>query len=197
MKNLFASFACILFCSIIISAQTTIKLSPLATELFKNVKSTASVKEKNYLAQKMGFVLSGNKVQPFALDKDSKEYPFAAIVLPADLNKDGGVSLTEAFEYTKQEVARFYKTQNRIATEQAILNGAGADAFVLRARGSKAASDPALAKLYGEREVIDGQLTALRARKSDMQAAAYEAELEKLLIQLAQKDRQIRAAEKN
>lgn len=89
MKNLFASFACILFCSIIISAQTTIKLSPLATELFKNVKSTASVKEKNYLAQKMGFVLSGNKVQPFALDKDSKEYPFAAIVLPADLNKDG------------------------------------------------------------------------------------------------------------
>ena len=34
------------------------------------------------------FVLSGNKVQPFALDKDSKEYTFAAIVLPADLNKD-------------------------------------------------------------------------------------------------------------
>jgi hypothetical protein len=114
----------------------------------------------------------------------------------ADLNKDGGVSLVEAFEYTKQEVARFYKSQNRIATENAILNGSGADAFVLRAGGSKATGDPALAKLYSEREVIDQQLNALRARKTSMQAAAYEAELEKLLIQLAQKDRQIRAAEK-
>jgi hypothetical protein len=114
----------------------------------------------------------------------------------ADINKDGGVSLSEAFEYTKQEVARFYQQNKRIATEQATLTGTGPEGFILRAASSKA-SDPAVAKLYAEREAIDKQLTALRARKSEMQAAAYESELEKLLVQLALKDRQIRAAEKN
>lgn len=114
----------------------------------------------------------------------------------ADLNKDGAVSLAEAFEYTKTEVARFYKQNNRIATEQAVMNGTGPDAFVLRAASSKAA-DPAVAKLYAEREAIDKQLGALRARKAEMQPAAYDTALEKLLVQLALKDRQIRAAEKS
>ena len=110
------------------------------------------------------------------------------------INKDGSVSLPEAFEYSKREVARFYQQANRIATEQPTLTGAGPDAFVLRAASAKAA-DPAVAKLYAEREEINKQLTALRARKNEMQAAAYETELEKLLLQLAGKNRQIRAAE--
>jgi hypothetical protein len=112
----------------------------------------------------------------------------------ADINKDGSVSLPEVFEYSKREVARFYQQTNRIATEQPTLTGAGPDAFVLRAASAKAA-DPAVAKLYAEREEINKQVTALRARKSEMQAAAYEAELERLLVQLASKNRQIRAAE--
>jgi hypothetical protein len=112
----------------------------------------------------------------------------------ADINKDGSVSLPEVFEYTKREVARFYQQNNRIATEQPTLSGASPDAFVLRAASAKAA-DPTVAKLYAEREALDKQLAALRARKAEMQAAAYEAELEKLLLQLAAKNRQIRAAE--
>ena len=40
-------------------------------------------------------------------------------------------------------------------------------------------------------------MIALRNRKAEMQAAAYEAELEQLLVQLAMKDRQIRALEKS
>jgi hypothetical protein len=89
MKNMFTSLACTLFCSILVSAQTTNKLSPVAGELFKGVKTAATLDEKNFIAKQTAFVLSGNKEQPFALDKDSKEYPFTAIVMPTDLNKDG------------------------------------------------------------------------------------------------------------
>ena len=89
MKNMFTSLFCILVCNILLSAQTTNKLSPVATELFKGVKSAATINEKNYIAQKLAFVLSADKAQPFAQDKDSKEYPFMATVLPTDLNKDG------------------------------------------------------------------------------------------------------------
>lgn len=100
MKNMFSSLVCILLCSVIVSAQTNSKLSPVATELFKGVKSAASINEKNHIAQKTGFVLSGNKEQPFAQDKDSKEYPFAATVLPTDLNKDGKEEIFVVFGNT-------------------------------------------------------------------------------------------------
>ena len=112
----------------------------------------------------------------------------------ADINKDNAVSLAEAFEYTKREVARFYQQQNRIATEQATLSGAGAEGFVLRSAGTKAA-DPAVQRLQAERATLEQRIAAHKAKKSGMAVAAYETELEKLLLQLAQVERQIRAAE--
>ena len=112
----------------------------------------------------------------------------------ADVNKDGAVSLTEAFEYSKTEVARFYKQNNRIATESAVLTGGGADGFVLK-RPSAKASDPAVQKLYAERTSIEQKIAAHKAKKSGMAAEQYESELEKLLLQLATVQRQIRAAE--
>lgn len=112
----------------------------------------------------------------------------------ADINKDGAVSLGEAFEYSKREVERFYKQQNRLATEHAMLAGAASN-FLLRAQGSKAA-DPQLQTWYGERSLLQQQIAQLKGRKASMRIDTYEAELEKLLVQLARKDQQIRAAEK-
>jgi len=64
-------------------------LNKVAELLFKNVKSELNVAEKNQVATALGFILSNNKDQPFALDAESKDYPFAATVLPTDMNKDG------------------------------------------------------------------------------------------------------------
>jgi hypothetical protein len=112
----------------------------------------------------------------------------------ADANKDGAVSLAEAFDYSKREVARFYQQNNRIATEAAVLNGTGAEGFVLRSPRAQAA-DPAVQKLYAERASIEQRISAHKAKKGSMNAEAYETELERLLLQLAQLERQIRAAE--
>ena len=71
-----------------VAAQST-QLTGIATKLFKEVKSKLTDLEKNKIASLTGFVLSGNKDEPFASDKDSKEYPFMAFVYPTDLNKDG------------------------------------------------------------------------------------------------------------
>src|SRR5687768_232544 len=40
----------------------------------------------------------------------------------ADSNKDGGVSLAEAFDYARSEVARYYEQNKRLATEHALLD---------------------------------------------------------------------------
>ena len=127
----------------------------------------------------------------------------------ADTNKDGGVSLAEAFDFARRETTRFYEQAKRLPTEHALLedngdgkgsldiaqgeDGAAARRFVLKAGGSSVttAAPPADAR----RTALEKQIADLRARKATMEAAAYDAELESLLLQLARLNREIRAAE--
>ncbi|SHN10454.1 hypothetical protein [Chitinophaga sp. CF418] len=78
-----------LLCSTLSYGQQNNRLSEVASLLFKNAKTTLTTAEKNQIATKLGFVSSGLKDLPFAMDKDSKAYPFNAVVYPTDLNKDG------------------------------------------------------------------------------------------------------------
>lgn len=106
----------------------------------------------------------------------------------ADADKDGAVSINEAFEFAKREVARFYQQQNRLATEHAMLTDtAGAKAFVLRSGSAPAAGNAELA-------AIQKKIDDLKARKAGMAASVYEAELENLLLELARKSRQLRGS---
>lgn len=63
--------------------------SDVSTLLFSSVKSRLTSADKKAISGKLGFVLSGDKNQPFAQDKDSREFPFQAFVYPTDMNKDG------------------------------------------------------------------------------------------------------------
>jgi hypothetical protein len=138
----------------------------------------------------------------------------AALAAPgADVDKDGGVSLLEAFAYARREVARAYEQDNRLLTEHAQLDddgdgrasaepgprardGALAAAMVLRPVSRLAAADPQVARLEGERAALEARLAALRARKDGMPGPAYERELERLLVDLARTGQAIRAAER-
>lgn len=133
----------------------------------------------------------------------------------SDLDKDGQISLLEAFEYSRQEVARHYEEENELLTEHALLddNGDGegseeasvdgsdgrlASTFRLgTARGAVApdTDDPVLARMYRERTQIQERLDQLRAARDAMTAERYETELEALLVELALKNREIRARE--
>ena len=126
----------------------------------------------------------------------------------ADRDKDGRVSLHEAFQYAEQETRRFYESDGRLATEHAQIADEGqlARRFYL-AGGATAASDagfsaaPAgssarVASLYTEQQALDQQLQGLKRRKSSMTAEAYEQELERVLLAIALKGREIRRAER-
>ena len=111
----------------------------------------------------------------------------------ADSDKDGRISVLEAFEFTKKEVARFYETEKKLQTEHALLS----DSLLARsvAFGSQSSSaDPKVAALVAERRALEDSLAALRAKKDQMGAAEYEKELERLLIAIAEKTQAIRAA---
>jgi hypothetical protein len=132
----------------------------------------------------------------------------------ADMDRDGRVSLLEAYEYARLEVERFYTGGNRLRTEHSQLedtgdgsastiagvdapNGALAARIFLGAGGATAAGAPAdaspeLQRLFLERARIEERLAALRARREGMDPARYEAELERLLVELAMTNREIR-----
>jgi hypothetical protein len=131
----------------------------------------------------------------------------------ADTNKDGRVSLLEAFEYTRLEVEREYERGNKLQTEHALLDAVGdgkgvtevaaanphaqaAGAFHLGTVGAAVAgASPELRALYAAKARIEEALDALRARKDSMPEAEYESALEKLLVDLSRNAQSIRRLE--
>ena len=132
----------------------------------------------------------------------------------ADMDKDGITSLLEAFVYARAEVARHYEEENELLVEHAVLddNGDGEaspDASTTAADGrlaagfrlgrtavaAQATDDPALARLYEERREIMGRIDGLRASRDAMTEERYDEALEALLVELALKNREIKARE--
>ena len=136
----------------------------------------------------------------------------------ADADKDGRVSVLEAFDYARREVVRAYESENHLLTEHAQLDdngdhkgtatpdakseegalarrvflGGRAGSVAAAARG--ASNDPRVAALEREKDSIETRIDSLRRRKASMDSTAYEKALEDLLVQLAEKNKAIRDA---
>jgi hypothetical protein len=121
----------------------------------------------------------------------------------ADVDKNGRVSVLEAYEYATREVARFYEGESRLQTEHARLEDAGGLARGAFLQGGSrgvmgeapGGDDPALASLYAARRDIEGRIEALRERKNELAPETYAHELEALLLELALRNESIDAAE--
>jgi hypothetical protein len=111
----------------------------------------------------------------------------------ADADKDGRVSVLEAFGYAKREVARAYETDKRLLTEHAVISDSTLARSVSFGAPRSTTTDPRAAALIAERSELEAQVATLRGRKDKMSPAAYDAELERLLVQVAQKTQAIRA----
>jgi hypothetical protein len=132
----------------------------------------------------------------------------------ADADKNRRISVLEAFEAARLGVARAYEQEGIMLTEHALLDDSGdkqgtttpkADgkngriASILSlgtaSSGEPLPADPAVRALYEERRELERRVEGLKLLKSSMEPARYSTELEKLLIDLATKSRQIKDAE--
>ncbi len=131
----------------------------------------------------------------------------------ADADRDGKVSILEAFDYAKKAVAASYVREGLLPTEHALLddNGDrqgsmdpgsqakdGQSAAVLSLGSMRPQTLPAdekLRALYVERRQLERRIESLKLLKSGMNPEKYASELEKLATALALKSRQIREAD--
>ena len=111
----------------------------------------------------------------------------------ADADKDGRVSVFEAFDFSRREVARTYEESKKMLTEHAVLSDS-ALARTVTFGPSRATTDPRVAALIAERQALESRVAALRDRKTTMDSTSYDRELERLLLLIAEKSQAVRAA---
>ena len=110
----------------------------------------------------------------------------------ADADKDGRLSVFELFRFARSEVGKVYTSSNRMQTEHALVSDSLLASRV--AFGTSVASaDPRIAALVAERQALESEVASLRTKKATMTADAYDKELERLLLALAEKSKAIRA----
>jgi len=99
----------------------------------------------------------------------------------ADADKNGRVSIFEAFNYGAAATRAWYEQRGQLPTERPVIDD---DALARSTFLQPAAvpSDPALAKRQRE---LESQVEELKRRRQSMPPAAYDAELERLLLELA------------
>jgi hypothetical protein len=157
-------------------------------------------------ATKSSFERNESQFARFFVDALSKDV--------ADVDKDGRVSLLEAFRYATVETKRVYETDTKLQTEHAQFDDMGMQAGVAEPDGREkqgllarrffldggfsskgGVSDPQLAALYKDKFALEDQIDALRTKKQGMTADAYDDALEGLLVNLARKAKTIRELE--
>ncbi|HWP41917.1 MAG TPA: hypothetical protein VNO14_01690 [Blastocatellia bacterium] len=130
----------------------------------------------------------------------------------ADADKNGRLSVMEAFNYATRLTADWYKQKDRLATEHALIDdngdgvgheeakeGDGAIAkttYLDSKTAEQAGADAALARLLEERQRLEQEIEKLKARKDQMKQEEYEAQLEQLLVDLARVNQDIKSRQK-
>ena len=122
----------------------------------------------------------------------------------ADTDRNGRISIAEAFEYAKSKAVATYTKAGTILTEHATLDDSREGKFAAliyldsdRARIEKTAkvADPELRALLEQQQMLQVQIDGLKLKKDVMPAAEYDQQMEKLLTDLALKARAIREKE--
>jgi hypothetical protein len=115
-----------------------------------------------------------------------------------DTDKDGRVSLLEAFTYAQHEVEQVFTKGNLLPTEHAVLSdgaeGGRARTFYLAPAGGTTVvgPNPVTTAALNARAEVQARIDALRARRESMSEDAYLQALEPLIVELAERTRALR-----
>ncbi len=113
----------------------------------------------------------------------------------ADKDKDGSISVQEAYDYATRKVGESFKSDASIATEHARMVGDEAGRFVVSRLGTAAlfANDAQLAAMRTQQDGIEQRIDQLRAQKARLAEDDYYGKLEPVLLEMARLGQRIDA----
>ena len=191
------------------AAQWAELLRPIPGRLAFIDTTGASSPFLRHLAGKNRAVVTATDTAAQQFETVFPEYFIQAFDNPeADLDKNGRVSLWEAFAYASAGVHRYFEQKGQLPTERPVIDddgdGIGREAqnpgsdgrlartIYLESDAIAATGNTALDALLRRQAELQQQLELLKAGKSSMPAEQYGAELERLLLELARVSQQIR-----
>jgi hypothetical protein len=127
----------------------------------------------------------------------------------ADLDKNGRISIWEAFASASAGVRRHYQQRGQLSTERALIddNGDGvgrgvaddgadgsasSQTYLDEAQPGATATDEELLRLLQRRALLEAESEELRIRRAFLSAAEYAKEFERIMIDLAKVSSEIR-----
>lgn len=159
-------------------------------------------------------VISATDTVAQQFDTVFPEHFIAALRDPsADIDKNDRISAWEAFAFAGSAVRRYYQQRGQLATERPLLDdngdGVGREPAGQGNDGSLASrtyfdepspdaapTDEVLLKLLQKRAALEAEVDDLKLKKTFMQPAEYDAEFERLMIELAKISRDVRQRRK-
>ncbi len=192
------------------SAEWAALLKPVPGTLVVVDASAASSPFLERLAAPRRIVITATDSIAQRFDTVFPEYFVKALTDPdADIDKNGRVSIWEAFSAASVGVRRYFTQRGQLATERALLDdngdGVGREAGGEGTDGSMAArlyldpdipgappTDEALIALLQKRASIQTDIDDLKERRQLMTPAEYQAEFERLMIAMARVSHDIR-----
>jgi hypothetical protein len=109
----------------------------------------------------------------------------------ADINKNGAITVQEAFNFAASKVAGSYESDGLLATEHPALMGEASVTLNIALLEERIATTAELEVLMDRLDALEGEVNTLRQSREEMDSAAYLDELQDLLLGLALIQREI------
>jgi hypothetical protein len=184
-------------------------IAPIKARLVFVASGGSSFPYLQTLSARNRIVLSATDSPAQRFDTVFPEFFVRALTAPAaDLDKNGRVSIWEAFTHASAAVRQWFDERGQLATERPVLDdngdGEGSEADGARGDGTVAratflqpptpglAENAEMAELLRQRAEIESKIDALRASKDRLTPEKFNADLEALVLDLARLDRRIR-----
>ncbi len=173
---------------------------PARSQLIVNATSASGAVLEKWAAEGRTLITATRSGFERNATRFAQHFAAALAAGSADINKNGAITAQEAFDYASRAVADSFEKDGALATEHPQIAGDAAGRFTVARLASAgpaepAATNPAVAPLVAEREKLDAEIEALRGRRESMASDAYLAELQRLLVQLAEVQAKIDAAQ--
>jgi hypothetical protein len=197
------------------SAEWGALLKPLPGRVVVVNTTAASFPFLERLAGARRIVISATDSAAQRYDTVFPEYFVAALADPsADIDKNGRISMWEAFAAASAGVRRHYQQRGQLTTERALLDdngdGIGNEAITPREDGSAASrtyldepipgaapTDDVLLKLLQRKATLEAEVEDLKIRRTFLAAGEYAREFERIMIELARVSHDVRARGKS